>query len=452
MIPTTSAIDHAAIEALRREPSPWSAKGLPLAHKTASIADLAARHPRLGTGGFTFPLMTLSESDLANNIAALAEFSRSRGVDLAPHGKTTMAPQLFERQLDAGAWGITAATIDQLLVYRRFGVRRILLANELVDAPALRWVIGEQGRDPDFEFVFYLDSMQGVAVAAEALSGDTAAEALRAHAAADARIGSVRAGSLEAVVEIGLPGGRTGCRSVEDAIAVGRAATRVPGLRIVGIAGYEGLLGYAGGSAVVDAVRVYLSGLREALRAFVAARILPSTREAMLTSAGSGYFDVVVDELRDAWAPDERPRVVIRPGSYVGHAEREGDDGPLQRAGFPMRLRPAMLVWARVLSRPEPGLAFASAGRRDLSWDVSMPVPRWIWRRGGARPVAADTLNVRELNDQHAFIDLPPSVALEPGDLVAFGTTHPCTTFDRWQVIPIIDDDFAVIDAVRTFF
>jgi D-serine deaminase-like pyridoxal phosphate-dependent protein len=431
----TSDIDHTAVAALRDEPSPWATKGLPLERKTASLAELAAGQPRLDLAGFTFPLMTLGESALANNVEALAAFCRTRGVDLAPHGKTTMAPQLFERQLDAGAWGITAATIDQVLVYRRFGVRRILLANELVDAAALRWILAEQARDPAFEFTFYLDSVQGVRAAAEALA-----------------VSSVEARGLTAVVEIGIAGGRTGCRSTEEALAVALEAGAVPGLRVAGIAGYEGLFGYDGASAAVRRARTYLAGLRDALRAFAAAGIVPSTHEATLTAAGSGYFDVVVDELHDAWPADERPQVILRPGSYIGHAERGGDDGPLQRAGFPMRLRPAMLIWARVLSRPEPTLAFASAGRRDLSWDVSEPVPRWIWRAGAERPVPAERMRVTKLNDQHAFIELEANVGLEPGDLIAFGTTHPCTTFDRWQVIAVIDDDFRVVDAVRTFF
>ena len=117
-----------------------------------------------------------------------------------------------------------------------------------------------------------------------------------------------------------------------------------------------------------------------------------------------------------------------------------------------MRLRPAMLVWARVLSRPEPGQAFASAGRRDLSWDVAEPTPRWIWRSGADRPVPAERMTVRKLNDQHAFVDLPAAAALEPGDLIAFGTSHPCTTFDRWAAIVLIDDEFHVVDAIRTYF
>jgi D-serine deaminase-like pyridoxal phosphate-dependent protein len=427
-------IDHRAIAALRREPSPWSVKGLALERKTASIDELTAGHPRLDRAGFTFPLMTLVGSALANNIEALASFSATRGVDLAPHGKTTMSPQLFERQLAAGAWGITAATIDHLLVYRRFGVRRILLANELVDAPGLGWVLDELARDPAFEFLFYLDSPQGVAAAAEALDAHRASRGLRA------------------LVEIGVPGGRTGVRTTAEALEVARAARAIRGLEIAGIAGYEGLFGYAGPSGAVERARSYLAGLREALVAFVDAGILPSTRAAVMSAAGSGYFDLVVDELADAWPAADRPQVIIRPGSYIGHAEREGDDGPLQRAHFPMRLRPAIVIWGRLLSRPEPGLAFASAGRRDLSWDVSLPVPRWIWRAGADRPIPAEGLVVTQLNDQHAFIELPAEVALEPGDLVGFGTTHPCTSFDRWQLIPILDDDFAVIDAVRTFF
>jgi len=429
------AIDHEAVAELRHEPSSWATKGLPFDRKTASPAELAAGHPRLDQAGFTFPLMTLTESDLANNIEALAAFSRVRGVELAPHGKTTMAPQLFERQLDAGAWGITAASIDHVLVYRRFGVRRILLANELVDVPALGWILAELAGDPGFEFLFYLDSIQGVRAAASALASGPAATR-----------------RLEAVVEIGVVGGRTGVRTIEGALEIARVAAAVTGLRIVGIAGYEGLFGYSGASGAVERSREYLATLREALRAFVAAGVVPSTRESILTAAGSGFFDVVVDELHDAWPVGERPQVLIRPGSYIGHAERGGDDGPLQRAGFPMRLRPAMLVWARVLSRPEPTLAFAAAGRRQLSWDVSQPVPRWIWRAGADGPLEASGLAVAKLNDEHAFIELPAEVNLDPGDLVGFGTTHPCTTFDRWQVIPIIDDGFAVIDAVRTFF
>ncbi|MGH2408349.1 MAG: hypothetical protein ACRDF7_09760, partial [Candidatus Limnocylindrales bacterium] len=86
------------------------------------------------------------------------------------------------------------------------------------------------------------------------------------------------------------------------------------------------------------------------------------------------------------------------------------------------------------------------------SWDVSLPTVRWIWRTGAERPLRAAGVEVTLLNDQHAFLALDAAIELEPGDLVGFGTTHPCTTFDRWQVIPILDDDFAVIDVVRTFF
>ena len=78
----------------------------------------------------------------------MAGWCRDRGVELAPHGKTHMAPQLFARQLDAGACGITAATLSQVRTYRAFGVRDVVLANELVDAAGLRWLAAELDAHP----------------------------------------------------------------------------------------------------------------------------------------------------------------------------------------------------------------------------------------------------------------------------------------------------------------
>lgn len=81
-----------------------------------------------------------------------------------------MAPQLFARQLAHGAWGITAATPHQVRVYRTFGVRHVFLANELVDAAALRWVARELAADPEFRFVCYVDSVRGVELMDAALT------------------------------------------------------------------------------------------------------------------------------------------------------------------------------------------------------------------------------------------------------------------------------------------
>jgi D-serine deaminase-like pyridoxal phosphate-dependent protein len=109
-----------------------------------------------------------------------------------------------------------------------------------------------------------------------------------------------------------------------------------------------------------------------------------------------------------------------------------------------------------VLSRPEPGLALLGAGRRDAGFDKGLPVPLRAIRRdgGGTAPGRTDLAGskVTELNDQHAYLRLDEAVALAPGDLVALGISHPCTTLDKWRVIPVVDDDDMVIDIVHAYF
>jgi D-serine deaminase-like pyridoxal phosphate-dependent protein len=110
-----------------------------------------------------------------------------------------------------------------------------------------------------------------------------------------------------------------------------------------------------------------------------------------------------------------------------------------------------MELWAPVLSRPEAGLAIACAGRRDASIDQGLPIPLRARRADGEeRP--ADQLTVTRLDDQHAYISVPGDFDLAPGDLICLGVSHPCTTFDKWRVIPVVDDEYRVIDAVHTFF
>jgi D-serine deaminase-like pyridoxal phosphate-dependent protein len=78
-------------------------------------------------------------------------------------------------------------------------------------------------------------------------------------------------------------------------------------------------------------------------------------------------------------------------------------------------------------------------------------VPLRAVRRGGQ---GADLTGsqLTELNDQHAYLRLDPGTELAPGDLVCLGISHPCTTFDKWRVIPVVDDDDRVTDIVHAFF
>ena len=182
-------------------------------------------------------------------------------------------------------------------------------------------------------------------------------------------------------------------------------------------------------------------------------------KEILLTAGGSAYFDLVAKALgRPVF--DRPSRVVLRSGCYISHDagmyEREiarALERSPELARLEARPRQALTVWATVQSRPEPGLAFLNAGRRDVSYDAHLPRP--LRYASGTPPTVRDLpsgCEITMLNDQHAYLKCPEDSALRPGDLVELGISHPCTTFDKWDVLCVLDERFDVVDAVKTFF
>jgi D-serine dehydratase len=446
------------LSALRERPIEPTEKGFGLlatagpadpAHEGGAgvtAAGLAAARPVLHAAGFSYPLLTLRESALANNIEAMAAYCDRAGVALAPHGKTAMSPELAARQLAHGAWGITVATIGQLRTYRAFGFPRLLLANELVDEAGIAWLAAELDADPGFEAYCYVDSQDGVAILDQVLSSSAARP---------------RAGRrLPVLVEIGHARGRTGCRTDDGALDVAKAVAATGTLKVAGVAGYEGTAGAgseAGALAQIASFCRRLRGLAGALAETRPGAADPgaaagSGEDLIVTAGGSAYFDVVTRELTAGGTAGLT--VILRSGAYLTHdhgyygavspAGRDAADAPA--------LRPALELWAQVLSRPEPGLALLGAGRRDAGFDQGLPVPLRVVRRGAASAASMVNGEVTELNDQHAYLRLDETTALAPGDLVCLGISHPCTTLDKWRVIPVVSDDGRVTDTVHAFF
>ncbi|NUT92245.1 MAG: amino acid deaminase, partial [Saccharothrix sp.] len=235
-------IDRDAVAALRDERIDWRFKGLPADAFGATVGEVVGRRLDLFADGFVGPLVVLDAAALEHNLATMSAWCEKHGVLLAPHGKTTMAPQLFARQLDHGSWGITAANTSQLRVYRAFGVRTILLANQLVDPAGLRWVADELARYPDFEFTCWVDSVAGVERMTEALGTLTR--------------------PVDVLVELGAANGRTGARDLPTAIEVAKAAAESPALRLVGVGGYEGALAHDATDDSRATIDAYLDNLR----------------------------------------------------------------------------------------------------------------------------------------------------------------------------------------------
>jgi D-serine deaminase-like pyridoxal phosphate-dependent protein len=414
----------------------WRSKGFWWPGAPVSQDDFVAARHGLFDGAFTWPVLVARGAAIEHNIATLAGFCARHGLEFAPHGKTTMAPSLFAAQLAAGACAITVATANQALACRAFGVPSVLLANELLDPAALRWVAGEVRQG--FEFLCYVDSVAGVRAVAGAMAGAAAG----AVAGAVAPVPGDR--PVRVLVELGHPGGRTGCRDLAGLTEVARAVAGAPGVELAGVAGYEGGL-----STVDDATR-YLDGLRAAVGHLAGRGLLPAT--VVVTAGGSRYFDLVAARLPGDWLPGHRVRAILRSGAYVSH-----DDGvyrdwtPFRRLAGEGSLEPALEIWAQVTSAPEDGLAIVGMGKREAPYDEGLPVPLKVRRRdGNIRP--AGGLRTTAVNDHHGYLALAPGTTLQPGDLVGFGISHPCTAFDKWQLIPVVAGDYTVTDLIRTYF
>ncbi|WP_188831002.1 amino acid deaminase [Nocardia camponoti] len=419
-------IDNAVVDALANATLGPHDKSVPPTAWGETVRDFLVAEPRMGA--FATPLLTLDRGRLDSNLAVMADWAAAAGVALAPHGKTTMAPQLWREQFDAGAWGITLATLWQVQVARSVGVSRIMLANTAIDPVGLRWLAGELG--PDFECYCWADSVATV---------ESMNDILR-----DAPAGP----PVRVIVELGAPGGRTGARTRAEAHEIAKAVSAAERLELAGVGGYEGALAHDRSAAGLDAVRDYLADM--AVLHVELADEYPG--HAVVTAGGSAYPDLVVEQL--AGLADASTTVVLRSGAYLVH-----DDGfyagisPLTAPAVEPGLRAAMHGWARVVSRPEPELALLDGGKRDFPFDEGLPVPQQVF--GGSLPAGS---HVSALNDQHTFLRLPGASAsdLPVGSVVRLGLSHPCTAFDKWRLIPVLDDADAanprVVDLVRTFF
>ncbi|MFJ5996531.1 amino acid deaminase [Streptomyces sp. NPDC092370] len=403
-------------------------KGLPPDADGLTVGELAGQRRNLFTGDFATPVLALSAERLEHNLRLMETYAARHGLAFAPHGKTSMAPRLFQRQIEHGAWGITLAVPHQVRVARAFGMRRVFLANELVDAAALRWIARELGADPDFRFVCYVDSVRGVELMDAALRDATR--------------------PLDVVVELAAgEGARTGVRTEAECAAVADAVAGTRTLRLVGVAGYEGEVP----KADTGRVTAWLRRLVALAAEFDEAGRFTGLDEIVVSAGGSAWFDAVAEVFAEIPELSLPVLKLLRSGAYVSH-----DDGhyrkltPFNRVPEEGALEPAFRLWTQVVSRPSAEQAFVNAGKRDAAHDLDLPFAQVIRRGGVERP--ATGVSVTALSDQHAWLATTPEADLEVGDWVGLGLSHPCTSFDKWQLIPVAEADGTVVDYVRTFF
>lgn len=422
---------------IRSAPVDPFTKGLPPLDQPLLHRDIGGQAWNVLREDLPFPVAVLRLDVMDGNRAWMKAFCERFGVALCPHGKTTMSPELFALQMADGAFGITCATASQLEVYRASGVPRVILANQLAGKTNLAMALRHM-RDPDFELYVLADSRAS----------------LDALAATSRELGLDR--PVQVLVEMGAPEGRTGVRSVAEAGALAARALEMPALQVAGLETYEGI--FAGDFREREASILPMLEMAVSAAHAVAAHVPEKGAPFILSAGGSDYFDLVVRRLSEA-SLGRPTTIVLRGGCYLTHdslyysrafdrlVERDPD-----AASIPGAMAAALEVWSVVQSRPEPGRAYVALGKRDISYDWELPEPVAWFRTEGRLAQAPSDWRVVKLNDQHLHMQVPPDCELAVGDLVGFGVSHPCTTFDKWRLLPIVNSAYDVVNAVRTFF
>ena len=400
-------------------------------------SELGAKGWNVLANDLAFPLAVIRESALNHNLQWMQDFAQRKGVFLAPHGKTPMSPQLSERQLAAGAWGLTFATVYQTHVGVAAGARNIIIANQVLGDADLDGLSALLVKHADLRVWFLVDSLAQLNVIEDW---------------AQRRQSSV---CFDVLLEMGIRGQRTGCRTLDEAMALARVLSQSSCVRLGGIECYEGGLARCDSEHDIPAVTALVRRVIECAKACDAEKLFAGD-EVLITAGGSAVFDLVIPLLRMQGLSSPM-RGVQRSGCYLTHDH--GNYARLlaqveKREGLDSSLQAAICVWTMVQSVPETGLALLSCGRRDISYDIEMPIPVHHALRGAksAKP-APSHWKISALNDQHAYLRFDPAVAeVAVGDRVGLGISHPCTTFDKWRWMALVADDWSVTGAISTAF
>ncbi|MGI4984223.1 MAG: amino acid deaminase [Janthinobacterium lividum] len=452
-------------------------------------SDIAAQGWELLREDVSLPVAVLRESRIEHNLRWMQTFIDRYGVKLAPHGKTTMSPALFQRQLAHGAWGITLATAPQVAAAFAHGIRRVLMANQLVGRANMAIIADLQARDeasrrqsgPDANADAKSDADSDAGLNAGSNAGSNPAFDFCCIVDSAANVDALgayflsRGQRLKVLIEYGVMGGRTGVRDDAQEAHVLAAIRRWPdSLALVGVELYEGVL------REEAEIRAFLARVRGCAQRIADARGF-AVRRPILSGAGSAWYDVVAEEFT-AGDASRQFDVILRPGCYLTHDvgiyrqanERIQADNPVARE-MRRSLLPALQVWAYVQSVPEPGRAIIALGKRDAAFDAGFPTASLHYRPLTGQPAAAPEgapragsdagsaavappapvpsgWEITTMFDQHAFLSMPADTDLQVGDMIGFEISHPCLTFDKWRNLLLVDDAYRVTGAVATFF
>jgi D-serine dehydratase len=384
----------------------------------------------------SFPIAVIKEKQLLNNAKWMQEFSDRASVKLAPHGKTSMTPELFKLQLQQGCWGISLATVPQVINAFGHGVQRIILANQLVGAYHMK-LIANLLLTTDIEFYCFVDSVENIHALGKYFSAENV--------------------SLNILIEVGVLQGRCGWRDTQNIAPLIEAMAQYPNLHLCGVSFYEGVIH---GNDAADKIVTFITSICAMFGKLCSENRFYS-KDIIITGAGSAWYDLVSKELSANNGKDGFNYIpIIRPGCYLIHDKgiyQSAQNDVINRSQLACDISGELIsnleLWAYVYSVPESGLAVIGLGKRDVAFDAGLPIPEYLYRPGNKKPKAIEGVTeVINIMDQHCMMTFCNKTSLQPGDLIIFSTSHPCLTMDKWRRIGLIDNNFIVKKTMETFF
>lgn len=406
-------------------------KGVPGGTDPFKILDIPSKKWNILKEDLPLPLMVLKKSSMDHNAKTFREYTKKQNVLLAPHGKTTMCPQIFKQQFEDGAWGLTAATVNQVQVYRRYGVNRILLANQLLGEQNIRYIVEEINADPKFQFYCLIDSNAQL---------DLILTGLKKYKISR---------PLHLLIELGCLGGRTGFRNDEEARLAIDKINQSNDVLFSGVEAFEGIL------KTSEQVSIFMKRIKDFLEKLTFSNT-KTQEEFIITAGGTSYFDLVISAFK-GFKISRKIVIIIRSGCYItfdsGIYHKAIEKALEEKRLVPETLKSSLEIWSYVQSIPEAGLGILSMGKRDCPYDAGFPKVEKIFRpKIGFIEIQPQYFEITATNDQHAFLNFNDKSDIKIGDMICCGISHPCTAFDKWRFIPVVNDDYDVVDGYLTFF
>lgn len=384
----------------------------------------------------SLPIAVINENRLVKNAIWMQKFSDKAEVKLAPHGKTSMAPELFKVQLAQGCWGISLATVPQVINAAQHGIQRIILANQLVGKLHMQ-LLADLLSTSDLEFYCFVDSTENAVALGEYFA--------------------TRNIALNILIEVGVTQGRCGWRDPDNIKPLLEVIKQFPHLKLCGVSFYEGVIH---GNEAETKIRSFIASISRLVSKLYQENLF-DLEQVIITGAGSAWYDIVAQALMSSQSMRNiNYTAIIRPGCYLIHDTgiyQSAQDKIVQRSQLACdvsgELTSSLQLWAYVHSVPEPGLAVIGLGKRDVAFDAGLPTPEYFYRPGTAKPISVDkSWQVVSIMDQHCMMKIADNTLLRPGDIICFSSSHPCLTMDKWRHIGLIDDNFVVNKTIETFF